>query len=294
MERVLVPSPVLTAPETEPPLMVTVSLPLPEVSEPTAPAPELKVRVLVPAPRLRLPVNEPVVTVAVSPPLPRAMLSMPEKVTLPRVPPPAPVIEMLLPVLSDPATLNESVPLPPLIVMVDVEALLTVKASVPSRPLMVSKLEKVVLPPLLPAVVPAPVPVTVMVLSAASRLRVSVPLPPTREVTEPPLLMVAVSLPSPRSTVPLKAPEKVAVSALASLLAPRLMFSKALTVRLVSRVVTPPLATEMLLTPALALRVSLPLPPTKFSKPLTAPVMAVAPAAAVEVAELRLTVTALA
>ena len=107
--------------------------------------------------------------------------------------------------------------------------------------------------------------------------------------------MVAVSVPSPRSIVPLKAPETVAVSELASALAPRLMVSKPLTVRLESRVVVPPLATEMLLTPPAALRVSvLPLPPTRLSKPLTAPVIPVAPAAAVEVAVLRITVTALA
>ena len=149
-----------------------------------------------------------------------------------------------------------------------------------------------VVPPLVPAVVPAPVPVTVMVLSTASRLRVSVPPPPARLVTLPPLLMVAVSVPSPRSIVPLKAPEMEAVSALTSELAPRLIVSKPLTVRLVSRVVVPLLATEMLLTPDWALRVSLPLPPMIFSTPVRVPVMPVAPAAAVDVAELRLTVTA--
>ena len=73
------------------------------------------------------------------------------------------------------------------------------------------------------------------------------------------------------------------------------MVSKPLTVRLESRVVVPPLATEILLTPLVALRVSvLPLPPIRVSKPVVVPVMPVAPAAAVEVAELRLTVTALA
>ena len=46
--------------------------------------------------------------------------------------------------------------------MVD-EALLTVKASVPSRPLTVSKPEKVVAVPLLTELVPLPVPATVMV-----------------------------------------------------------------------------------------------------------------------------------
>ena len=129
---------------------------------------------------------------------------------------------------------------------------------------------------------------------ALSRLRVSLPAPPTRLVTLPPLLIVAVSAPSPRSIVPLKAPEIVAVSALASELAPRLIVSKVLTVRLVSSVVVPLLATEIALAPLVALRMSLlPLPPISVSKPVVVPVIPVAPAAAVEVGPFRLTVTAL-
>ena len=119
------------------------------------------------------------------------------------------------------------------------------------------------------------------------------PAPPARLVTLPPLLIVAVSLPEPRSIVPLKAPEIVAVSALASVLAPRLIVSKPLTVRLVSSVVVPPAATFKVLVPLCALRLSLPLPPTRLSTPLTVPLIPVAPPAAVEVALLRLTVTAL-
>ena len=105
------------------------------------------------------------------------------------------------------------------------------------------------------------------------------------------MLIVAVSLPSPRSTVALKEPEIVAVSALASELAPRLIVSKPLTVRLLSRVVMPPEATFRLFTPLVALRVSVPLPPTRLSKPVTDPEMPVAVDA--DVALLRLTDTAL-
>ena len=119
------------------------------------------------------------------------------------------------------------------------------------------------------------------------------PAPPARLVTLPPLLIVAVSLPEPRSIVPLKEPEIVAVSALASVLAPRLIVSKPLTVRLVSSVVVPPAATFKVLAPLCALRLSLPLPPTRLTTPLTVPLIPVAPPAAVEVALLRLTVTAL-
>ncbi len=109
----------------------------------------------------------------------------------------------------------------------------------------------------------------------------------------PPSLIVAVSLPSPRSTVPLKVPEIVVVSLLASELAPRLIVSKPLTVRLLSSVVVPPESTVRLLTPLVALRVSLPLPPTTLSKPLTVPLIPVVPFAPVDVALLRLTVTGL-
>ena len=112
-------------------------------------------------------------------------------------------------------------------------------------------------------------------------------------MTLPPLLIVAVSLPAPRSIVPLKPPEIVAVSVLESELAPRLIVSKPLTVRLVSSVVVPPAATLKVLGPLCALRVSLPLPPTTLSKPTVVPLMPVAPPAAVEVAPLRLTVTGL-
>ena len=204
------------------------------------------------------------------------MLSIPAKVTLPSVPLPAPLIVRLLAPVSELATLSESVPVLPSTLIVDVEALLTVKASVPPWPLTVSKPLKVVLPPLVPAEVPAPLPDTVMVLLAPSRLRVSVPSPPARLVTLPPSLIVAVSLPAPRSIV-----------------------SKPLTVRLLSRVVVPLLATESVLTPLVALRLSMSLPPTRLSKPLTAPVMIAVdpmttPPAAVEVALSRLTVTGLA
>ena len=146
-----------------PAVIVTVSLPMPLVTELIAPAPLLKVRELVPLPRLRLPLNEPpLFTVAMSLPLPREMLSIPEKVTLPRVPLPAPLIVRLLAAVSEP-TLNESVPLPPArLIVVDV-TLLTVKPSSPAKPFTVSKPEKVVVPPLLPNVVPLPVPVTVVV-----------------------------------------------------------------------------------------------------------------------------------
>ena len=145
-----------------PAVIVTVSEPVPLVTEPREPL-LFRVRELVPLPRSRLPLNEPLLfTVAVSLPLPRAMFSIPENDTLPRVPLPAPLIVRLLAAVSEP-TLNESVPLAPSRLIVVDEALLTVKASVPSRPFTVSKPEKVVVPPLLPNVVPLPVPVTVMV-----------------------------------------------------------------------------------------------------------------------------------
>ena len=158
------PVPRSSAPVMLPAVIVTLSEPVPLVTEPIAPAPLLKVRVLVPSPRLRLPLNEPLLfTVEVSLPLPRVMLSMPEKVTLPSLPLPAPLIVRVLAPLSELATLNESVPLPPSRLIVELEALFTVKASVPSRPLTVSNPEKVVAVPLLTELVPAPVPVTVMV-----------------------------------------------------------------------------------------------------------------------------------
>ena len=116
-----------------PPLMVTLSVPVPVVTEPNEPAPLFKVSVLLPAPRSRLPLSELLLlTVAVSPPLPRVMLSIPEKLTLPRLPLPEPLIVRLLAALSVPATLSESVPLPPSRLIVVLEALFTVKASVPA------------------------------------------------------------------------------------------------------------------------------------------------------------------
>ena len=114
-----------------PAVIVTVSEPVPLVTEPREPL-LFRVRELVPLPRSRLPLNEPLLfTVAVSLPLPRAMFSIPENVTLPSVPLPAPLIVRLLSVLSVPATLNESAPVPPSTEIVVLEALLTVKASVP-------------------------------------------------------------------------------------------------------------------------------------------------------------------
>ena len=59
------------------------------------------------------------------------MFSTLAKLTPPRVPPPAAERERLLTAVSELATLSESVPVPPSIVMVEVEALLMVKASVP-------------------------------------------------------------------------------------------------------------------------------------------------------------------
>lgn len=70
---------------------------------------------------------------------------------------------------------------------------------------------------------------------------------------------------------------------------PRLMLSKPENVRLVSSVDVPPVAIERLLLPDWALIVSvLPLPPIRLLRPVTEPEIAVAPAAAVAVADDRL------
>ena len=139
-------------------------MPMPALREPIDPAPLASVRLLLPAPRSRSPLNEPtLLTEAESLPLESAMLSIPANVTLTRLPLPAPLIVRLLAVVSVFATLSESVPVPPSRLMVEVEALFSVKASVPARPFTVSKPEKVVVPPVLPKLVPAPVPVTVIV-----------------------------------------------------------------------------------------------------------------------------------
>ena len=144
--------------------MVMVSLPMPALREPREPAPLASVRLLLPAPRSRLPLNEPtLLTEAESLPLESTMLSIPANVTVPRLPLPAPLIVRLLLPRSLLATLRESEPLPPSIVMVELAALLSVKPSLPARPFTVSKPEKVVVPPVLPKLVPAPVPVTVIV-----------------------------------------------------------------------------------------------------------------------------------
>ena len=160
----LVPELALTSPVTEPPMMVMVSLFVPNVTELIVPASLLRVRLLLPSPNVRFPLREPpLLTTAMSAPVLETMLSIPEKVTLPSVPLPAPLIERLFAEPSVPATQSESVPVPPSIVMVELEALLTVNLSVPPRPLTVSNPEKVVAVPLLTELVPAPVPVTVMV-----------------------------------------------------------------------------------------------------------------------------------
>ena len=88
MVRELFPSPTLTAPVTEPPLIVTVSSPVPLVRlPPMAPAPEAMVKELFPPPRLRLSLREPVEPrVAVSLPEPRVMFSRFEKLIEPSVP----------------------------------------------------------------------------------------------------------------------------------------------------------------------------------------------------------------
>ena len=53
--RVLLPSPALTAPITDPALIEKVSVPVPEFTEATVPAEPFIVRLLVPSPRSRLP-----------------------------------------------------------------------------------------------------------------------------------------------------------------------------------------------------------------------------------------------
>ena len=153
-------------------------------------------------------------------------------------------------------------------------------SSPPSR-LTVSKLVKVVAWPL-----PDPLAPKLTLVALVLKLRVSLSLPPMMAVAEPPLSRVTLLLPEPRSMVPLKAPNRVALSAPA----PRLMVSKPLSVRLVSRLTTPPLETVKVLLPAWAVRLSLPLPPTSCSKPETPPPMPVAPPAPMLLAPERVTV----
>ena len=204
------------------------------------------------------------------------------------MPPPTPERVRLLLAESVLATCKVSVPAPPSRVMVVLATPFTVVVSLPPPRLMVSKLVKLVVPS-----VPLPLPDIVTLLFAPSKLRVSLPNPPARLVALPPVLIVASSLPAPRSTEPLKAAEKVAVSLLVSELAARLMVSNPLTVRLESSVMVPLLATLRLLTPLVALRESLPLPPTRLSKPVTVPLMPVAPPEAMELALSSVTDTAL-
>ena len=124
----------LKAPVMLPVVIVTVSAPVPVVTEPIAPAPVLKVRLLVPSPRLRLPVRAPVEpTVAVSLPEPRVMFSSFKKVTLPKVPPPLLVRPMVLLAVSLLATVMLSVPSPPSMVMVVEAAALIVVLSLPAN-----------------------------------------------------------------------------------------------------------------------------------------------------------------
>ena len=137
------------------------------------------------------------------------------------------------------------------------------------------------------------------------RETVSMPAPMLREPAAVPL-MVAESLPASALIVPaapmLRVTESLSspilsVPALAATVAvstpaPRLMVSKLEKVRAPSRVDVPPVAIERVLLPDLAVIVSLvPEPPMREFRPETDPVMAVAPAVAVPVADERVTET---
>ena len=105
ISSVLLPSPALTAPVTEPELIEKVSTPVPEVTEAMEPALLLIVRLLVPSPRSRLPVREtplPLpVTVTVSSPVERLRFSIELNASPSIVPLLAAVMATLLaPVLS--------------------------------------------------------------------------------------------------------------------------------------------------------------------------------------------------
>ena len=116
-----------------PAVIVTVSAPMPVVTDPMAPAPVLNVRLFVPSPRLRFPVRAPVdPTVAVSLPELRVMFSSFKKVTLPKLPPPLLVRPRVLLAVSLLATVMLSVPPPPSMVMVVEAAALIVVLSLPA------------------------------------------------------------------------------------------------------------------------------------------------------------------
>ena len=133
----LVPSPALTAPVTVPPLIVNVSSPLLEVTEPTDPAPLFITRVLlVPSPRSRLPLNEPpLCTVTPSTPVERLRFSMALKEKLP-----VEALSRMVPVLA-PVTVTTS----------SVAVVLPRRMSVPVAPTRLSMLLKLSVPcPVLP------------------------------------------------------------------------------------------------------------------------------------------------
>ena len=103
------PSPRLSAPVMLPAVMVTVSDPVPVVTELMAPAPELKVRALLPLPRFRLPVREPFeVMLALSLPSPKVTFSRFEKAMEPNTPELAPDIPSVVVAVE----LSVSLPLP--------------------------------------------------------------------------------------------------------------------------------------------------------------------------------------
>ena len=100
-----------------PPLIVTLSVPVPVVTEPTEPAPLLKVSVLLPSPRSRLPLSEPpLFTVALSLPRPRFTDSTPLKAKPSMVPALAPetsrvsaaMVELIRSLLPEPPTIASS------------------------------------------------------------------------------------------------------------------------------------------------------------------------------------------
>ena len=272
------------------------SLPLPPVTEAREPAPTWRVRLLVSSPRLRLPEREPPeATVTVSLPAARLRVSKLVMDVPSTLPPSAPLrvrelAELLVLRVSVPAPPARFVVLPPVLIVAvslpsprstePAKALLKLALSSPPSRFTVSKLVKLVDWPL-----PDPLAPKLRLFAEALKLRVSLSLPPAMLPAEPPLSSVTLSLPAPRSMVPLKPPCRLDVSTPA----PRLMVSKPLSVRLASRFATPPLETVKLLLPAWAVRLSLPLPPTKTSKPETLPPMPVAPVAAMLLAPDRVT-----
>ena len=177
LERVLViktvslPSPVLSAPFTSPPLRVTVSTPVPLVKEPMEELVPLIVRALVPSPRFTASVTMPPLIVTVS--LPSVA------VTEPIAPAPLSITKVLL------------VPLPRLRLPLREPPVLTVTPSMPVERVRFSKPLKA-----RPSMVPLLLPLMTTVLSLVLSVMVSVvPEVPTRisKPVEVPFTAVALS-----------------------------------------------------------------------------------------------------